>query len=156
MTFDSASFSAFSALIESKCCLLPLQAAPHPATLTIWLPYQLPFFPKIWWHSWIGSPVISPLERKCRRGPGSRPLKILNRGGMPQWQEIFMVRNTVTASLERQTIYFSKRRWLVRGVGGCNIDAMFRELMIAKYHPALQPHRVWDSAILWFLSLGIK
>lgn len=52
-----------------------------------------------------------------------------------------MARNTATASLERQTIYFSKRGW-----GGCNIDAVFIELMIAKYHPALQP-RVRDGGV---------
>lgn len=32
------------------------------------------------------------------------------------------------------------------GVGGCNIDAVFIELMIAKYHPALQP-RVWGGGV---------
>lgn len=57
-----------------------------------------------------------------------------------------MARNTATASLERQTIYFSKRRWGVGGGEGCNIDTVFIELMIAKYHPALQL-RVRDGGV---------
>lgn len=32
------------------------------------------------------------------------------------------------------------------GWEGCNIDAVFIELMIAKYHPALQP-RVRDGGV---------
>lgn len=51
-----------------------------------------------------------------------------------------MARNTATASLERQTIYFSKS---LVGVGGarevgCNIDAVFIELVIAKYQPVFR------------------
>lgn len=147
----------FIPLIGSKCCLLPFKVAPRPATLAIWLPYQLPFFPEIWWHSWIGSPVISPLERERRRGPGRRPLKILNGGGMPQWQEIFMARNTATASLERQTIYFSMRRcWW--GGGGVAI------LMLYLWSSWLQNVTLCYCGVcetvacgtLWFLSLGRK
>lgn len=143
----------------SKCCLLPFKVAPHPVTLTIWLPYQLPFFPEIWWHSWIGSPVISPLERQRRRGPARRPLKILNRGGMPQWQEIFMARNSATASLERQTIYFSKRRrWWGRrwGEGAMQYWCCVYGAHDCKISPCVTVVRVRRWRAEWFLSLGRK
>lgn len=44
-----------------------------------------------------------------------------------------MARKAATASLERQTIYFSERCLCVCGGGSCNIDAMFITLMITKY-----------------------
>lgn len=60
-----------------------------------------------------------------------------------------MARNTATASLERQTIYFSKSLVGVRGARGvgCNIDAVFIELVIAKYQCSVFRARARDGGL---------
>lgn len=145
--------------------LVAFKAAPHiPHRSLITVPYQLwrgglfdfcfVFFPRDSWHSWIWSPVISPLERKHRCRPGIL-WKILRGRGMPQWQGRYLWRGRL-----RLLAWKDKQSVSPRGGarGGCNIDAVFIGRVIAKYHPVFicLAGCVWDSCALnsiWLILL---
>lgn len=112
--------------------LVAFKVRAYPTSLSVFLvSYQMWFSLWLKTHSWIGSPVISPLEWKHQCRPGNL------------WKYSKAAVKAEECSNDRRYLW-QGRLWLLawkdkqsvsqKGSSHCNIDAVFIRLVIAKYH----------------------
>lgn len=136
--------------------LVAFKVTSYPTSLRVLVSYQpRVFFSRNSWHSWIRSPVISPLEWKHRCRPGNlrKDSKAVVKGEECTNDRgyLWQGRLWLLAWKDKQSI--SRR-------GDCNIDAVFIRLIIAK-HCSAQVFGclvvyVWNPSLLTYFRVFLE